>query len=123
MKKFRVSALVAGVLAALLLAVPGFSAGPRDANGDKLPDRWEKKHDLSLKVDQARKDQDRDGLRNMGEYKQGSDPRDADTDGDGDVDGDDERPCKHEEGSEEGQGPGGHPHGPPPPPEEEAPAE
>ena len=63
------------------------AAGPataKDRNHDKIPDRWEKKHDLSLKVNQAKKDQDRDDLNNRGEYRSGSDPRDDDSDDDGD---------------------------------------
>jgi hypothetical protein len=122
MKK-RMLAVVGGALVALFMAVPGFAAAPTDANDDGLPDRWEKRHGLSLKVDQAKRDQDRDGLRNMGEFKRGSDPREADTDGDGSEDGEDAKPCDRPEG-EGGEGPGGRPpHGPPPPPAEEAPAE
>ena len=112
---------VAGVLAALLLAIPGLASAPRDANDDNLPDRWEKRHDLSLNVNQARRNQDKDGLRNKGEFRRGTDPRDADTDGDGipdgedtdaDGDGEEDPPC-------EGKGPKGPP--PPPPDDEEVP--
>ncbi len=115
MKK-RLIAGVVGLVAALLVAVPGI-ASPSDGNSDGLPDRWEKRHDLSLKVKQGKKNQDADGLRNRGEYKQGTDPRDPDTDDDGVEDGEDEDP-----GECEGK-PGGKPHGPPPPPPEEEPAE
>lgn len=117
MKK-RMLAVAAGALAALLLAVPGFAAAPSDVNNDGLPDRWEKRHDLSLNVNQAGRDQDRDGLRNKGEFKRGSDPREADTDGDGEADGEDARPCNGE--GKPGGGPRP-PHGPPPPAEEETP--
>ena len=51
------------------------------------PDRWEKRHKLSLKVKQAGLDQDRDHLRNLGEFRQGTSPRDADSDDDGLRDG------------------------------------
>ena len=121
MKK-RMLAIAAGALAALLLAVPGFAAGPRDANGDDLPDRWERQHQLPLNVDQARKNQDKDGLRNRGEFRRGTDPRDSDSDDDGvpdgddaDADGDGHAECDKPEGAGP---PGGErpPHGPPPPP-------
>src|SRR3954454_681939 len=68
------------------LALPGVAAA-RDRNHDGLPDRWETAHHLSLHANQARHDQDRDGLNNRGEFRAGDDPRDADTDGDGVRDG------------------------------------
>ena len=76
---------------ALLLVAALAVAGPaaaKDRNNDRIPDRWEKKHDLSLKVKQTHRDQDRDGLKNLGEYRSGSDPRSADSDNDGTEDGD-----------------------------------
>lgn len=78
-------ALALGVAALLALAGP---AAAKDRNGDKIPDRWEKRHRLSLKVDQSRRDQDRDGLRNRAEFKAGTDPRDRDSDDDGVKDSD-----------------------------------
>ena len=69
------------VLGALLL--PAAAASAKDRNHDRLPDRWEKKHHLSLHVKQTRRDQDGDGLRNLGEFKAGMDPRDKDSDDDG----------------------------------------
>ena len=78
-------------LAALAVAFFAVFAGPaaaRDRNHDRIPDRWEKRHHLSLKVKQARRDQDHDGLRNRGEWKAGLNPRKADSDGDGTKDGD-----------------------------------
>jgi hypothetical protein len=68
--------------AAALLALPGVAAA-HDRNHDGLPDRWEKAHHLSLKFNQAKRDQDRDGLNNRGEFRARTDPRNADTDGDG----------------------------------------
>jgi hypothetical protein len=59
----------------------------RDRNHDRIPDRWERAHHLSLRVNQARRDQDRDGLNNRGEFRARLDPRDADTDDDGIEDG------------------------------------
>lgn len=70
-----------------LLALPS-GAAARDRNHDRIPDRWEKAHHLSLKVNQARRDQDRDQLDNLGEFQAGDNPRDADTDNDGTEDGD-----------------------------------
>ena len=58
-----------------------------DRNGDRIPDRWERAHHLSLKVNQAKRDQDHDGLRNKAEFMAGDNPRDADTDNDGVEDG------------------------------------
>src|SRR6266480_3350332 len=59
----------------------------RDRNHDGIPDKWEKKHRLSLKVNQARRDQDHDGLNNKQEFRDKTNPRDADTDNDGVRDG------------------------------------
>jgi hypothetical protein len=76
--------------AALTLAVLLIAAGPaaaRDRNHDGLPDKWEKSHHLSLKVKQAKRDQDRDGMRNKAEFKAGFNPRDDDSDNDGVEDG------------------------------------
>jgi hypothetical protein len=86
-----VSKLRTAALAALTVALFAVFAGPaaaRDRNKDGLPDRWEKRHHLSLKVKQAKKDQDSDGLRNKAEFKAGTDPRDDDSDNDGTEDGD-----------------------------------
>ncbi|MSO41949.1 MAG: hypothetical protein EXQ70_08705 [Solirubrobacterales bacterium] len=79
----RWGALVAtAVAAAAMPALPAISAA-KDSNSDKLPDRWEHKHGLSLKLKQTNKDQDTDGLCNIGEFKAGTNPRDADSDNDG----------------------------------------
>jgi hypothetical protein len=72
--------LVLALLGSLLFAA---SASARDANRDRIPDRWEKKHDLSLKVKQTRRDQDKDGFKNRAEWRAQTDPRDADSDDDG----------------------------------------
>jgi len=81
------TAALAAVAFALLMALAG-PAAARDRNGDRIPDRWEKRHHLSLRVNQAKRDQDGDGLRNRGEFKAGLDPRDDDSDDDGTLDGD-----------------------------------
>ena len=77
-------AMALGVVA--IFALPAV-AGAKDRNHDHIPDRWEKIHHLSLKVNQARKDQDRDHLRNLAEFKAGDNPRSDDSDGDGVMDG------------------------------------
>jgi hypothetical protein len=82
--------LVWATVIAVALSLAGLTAvaAAKDRNQDGLPDRWEQGHGLSLKVDQARRDQDGDSLRNRGEYRAGTDPQDADTDGDGVTDAD-----------------------------------
>jgi hypothetical protein len=77
-------ALALGALA--LLALPSLAAA-KDHNNDRIPDRWEKRHELSLKVNQAGRDQDHDNLRNRAEFLAGDDPRDRDSDDDGIFDG------------------------------------
>jgi hypothetical protein len=79
--------LVAAMVGLLVVALPG-TAAARDRNHDRIPDRWEKRHHLSLHKNQARRDQDRDGLKNRQEWKAGDDPRDPDSDNDGVDDGD-----------------------------------
>jgi hypothetical protein len=78
-------AVALGALA--LLAMPSL-AGAKDRNHDRIPDKWEKKHHLSLKVNQARLDQDRDHLRNRAEFLAGFNPRDKDSNDDGVMDDD-----------------------------------
>lgn len=79
-------ALALGALA--LLAMPSLAAA-KDRNHDHIPDRWEKRHHLSLKVNQAHKNQDRDHLRNRAEFLAGDNPRDKDSNDDGVMDGED----------------------------------
>lgn len=86
-KKARLGGLLAMALGVLaLLAMPGVAAA-RDRNHDHIPDRWEKRHHLSLGVNQAGRDQDGDHLRNRGEFEAGDNPRDDDSDNDGVMDG------------------------------------
>jgi hypothetical protein len=66
---------------------PAASAKSQDRNHDRIPDTWEKHHHLSLRVNEANKDQDHDGMRNLAEFRAGTDPRDADTDNNGVNDG------------------------------------
>jgi hypothetical protein len=85
----RILLLAAGACAALLAFAPGAMAHNwrGDRNHDRIPDRWERANHLSLKVNQAKRDQDHDGLRNRGEFLAGDNPRNADTDDDGIDDG------------------------------------
>lgn len=88
-KKSRglLAVLLAAVAGILVLALPA-AASARDRNHDNIPDKWEKHYNLSLKVNQAHRNQDRDNLNNHQEFRLGTDPRDADTNDDGTEDGD-----------------------------------
>ena len=88
MLKRKIALAVALCLTASLVLAGAVVAGGGDRNHDRIPDRWEKRHHLSLKVKQHRRDQDGDGLRNRGEWRAKLDPRDDDTDDDGIEDGD-----------------------------------
>lgn len=78
--------LAAAVGLIAILALPGVAAA-KDRNHDHIPDGWEKRHNLSLKVNQARRDQDGDHLRNRAEFEAETNPRDPDSDNDGIPDG------------------------------------
>jgi hypothetical protein len=88
-RTIRTLLLVAAALVAVLAFAPGAMAHNwrGDRNHDRIPDRWERAHHLSLKVNQAKRDQDHDGLRNRGEFLAGDNPRDDDSDDDGVEDG------------------------------------
>ena len=85
MTKARTITFAVAALGAMLLIAS--SAAAKDRNRDGIPDRWEKRFDLSLKVDQANKDQDRDKVDNLNEFQEKTNPRDKDTDNDGRKDG------------------------------------
>jgi hypothetical protein len=92
----RMLILVAALaLAALsVAAVASADRGHRgDRNHDGLPDRWERHHHLSLKVNQAHRDPDRDKLDNRKEFRHGTDPNKRDTDDDGVRDRDEVNPA------------------------------
>jgi hypothetical protein len=83
----RLTTCAAAALGALaLLALPG-AAAAKDGNHDRIPDRWERHHDLSTAINQAGRDQDRDHLRNRAEFLADDNPRDRDSDDDGVMDG------------------------------------
>lgn len=81
----------AALAIATLLLTAGLAASvqakAKDSNRDGLPDRWEKRNHLTLKVNQARRDQDHDGVVNKCEFQSSSNPRDADSNDDGQRDG------------------------------------
>ena len=79
--------LAASCVAVLVFPAAGMARSHGDRNRDRIQDRWERAHHLTLKVNQAKRDQDHDGLRNRAEFMAGDDPRDADTDNDGIGDG------------------------------------
>jgi ribosomal protein L27 len=79
--------IISGVAALAAVSPAAALAHSGDRNHDGLPDRWEARHHLSLRVNEATRDQDHDGLNNLGELRRGTDPRKADTDGDGLSDG------------------------------------
>lgn len=78
---------VALAVAAAWMLVMATGASAKDRNHDGIPDRWEKKFDLSLKVNQANKDQDRDGVDNFNEFQEGTNPRSRDSNHNGIPDG------------------------------------
>ena len=58
-----------------------------DSDSDGMPDWWEIYRDLNPYVNDAALDPDSDGLTNLQEYQNGTDPNNPDTDGDGYTDG------------------------------------
>ena len=86
----RAIALGCAVLGLLVVGFTG-AAAAKDRNHDRISDRWEKKFHLSLKVNQANKDQDRDKVDNLNEFREGTNPRDKDSDNDGKKDGREDR--------------------------------
>jgi hypothetical protein len=83
----KLAAGFATIIAAalMILALPAVA---KDSNRDGIPDGWEKRNKLSLKVKQHKRDQDRDKLNNRSEFRFRTNPQKADTDGDGLKDGD-----------------------------------
>lgn len=47
---------------------------PFDYDNDGMPDVWEKKYSLRYDMDDANEDPDNDNIKNIDEYKQGTDP-------------------------------------------------
>ena len=74
--------LVPPVVVFAYLAATVSASAPRDRDHDRLPDRWERRHQLSTSKPSARRDPDRDRLRNRREYRLRTHPRRKDTDRD-----------------------------------------
>src|SRR4051795_4156281 len=83
--------LVAALSLVALTMVGGASAKTTaksaDRNHDRIPDRWETRFHLSLKVNEAKRDQDRDGVDNREEFAARTDARDPDPASAGHKDG------------------------------------
>ncbi|MCB0871482.1 MAG: hypothetical protein KDB52_11670, partial [Solirubrobacterales bacterium] len=77
-RRERFGIFTAAVLALFVISLPG-TASAKDSNKDRIPDRWERANKLTLKKDQRKLDQDRDGLRNRGEWLADTNPRDKDS--------------------------------------------
>ncbi|WP_432489607.1 hypothetical protein [Kineococcus sp. SYSU DK018] len=74
------------------LTAPAVAAAPRavvDSDLDRMPDAWELANGLNPKSRaDARADGDKDGLKNLAEFKLGTSPADEDSDDDGQDDAD-----------------------------------
>jgi hypothetical protein len=88
MRKLKL--FVGAVVAFAVLALPA-GAMARDRDHDKMNDRWEARHGLNTHRNDAKGDLDKDGLKNLGEFRARTNPRDADSDNDGIEDGDEDR--------------------------------
>jgi hypothetical protein len=106
--------LVAFALAGAATVAPAATASAKDINHDRIPDRWERAYHLSLKVDQSKRDQDHDGLKNRFEFLDHTSPRSADSDHDGVTDAHED--ADHDGVSNSAEQPPPAPHGDTPPP-------
>jgi hypothetical protein len=92
----RLTLFISVALTILAFAVPATAGAGQghhkrhhrvaDRNHNGIPDPWERK----FRVHKATADPDRDGVTNLGEFHNATNPRDADTDNDGVDDGDDD---------------------------------
>lgn len=93
----RLTLLISVALASVALAVPATASAKRshnrthkarvaDRNHNGMPDSWERK----FRVHKASADPDRDGVTNIGEFHNGTNPRSADSNGNGIPDGQDD---------------------------------
>jgi hypothetical protein len=77
---------LAAMLALGAFALPSVAAA-KDRDRDGLPDRWERRHQLSTKHNSSGGDPDRDRVDNRNEYRERTSPRDRDSDNDRKGDG------------------------------------
>ena len=90
--RFNLRTLLTTAATLTSLALPAAAiADSGDRDRDHMPDRWERKHRLSLGANDAARDRDRDGLRNLTEYRAATNPRKPDSDRDGVTDGREDR--------------------------------
>jgi hypothetical protein len=75
-----------------------------DSDSDGLPDAWEAAFGTEVAVPDASGDPDEDGSTNFDEYREGTDPLDADTDGDGILDDIDLCPGHDDRADSDGDG-------------------
>lgn len=89
--RLAISVAAVATLISSAAATAGHAAS-RDADGDGIPNRWERAHDMNpLRAVDATRDYDQDRLTNLREYRIGTLIRDEDTDNDGHDDGDEVR--------------------------------
>jgi hypothetical protein len=74
--------LVLPMVVLAYIAVTASAGTPRDRDHDRMPDRWERKHDLSPTKRNGKRDPDGDHLRNRREFRIRTHPKRADTDRD-----------------------------------------
>lgn len=92
----RLTLFISVALALLVFAIPATASAKRshhktrhavrDRNHNGIPDRWEHK----FRVHKASADPDHDGVTNLGEFHNGTNPRDADSNNNGINDGQDD---------------------------------
>ena len=56
-----------------------YAAFAADGDGDRMPDDWERLHGLNPALDDAGGDLDSDGVTNLKEYHDGTDPDDPES--------------------------------------------